>query len=135
LQRLQRVSQEPLEATVAFGLPDEGRARADADRAEFVPAVVGEAMDAAVVAAGRAVRGTGIAVLPGGRDGFAATPDGADAGSANYGLHDEELSAAVVDQDAEGRVALTGRAAGGVDGPTAVGSRLPADRPADRGAS
>ncbi len=112
---------EPLDAAVAFGLPDEGRAGRDPDGTELVLEGVADELAAVVVAEGHALRDADVVSALGGPVGLAEALDGLEAGSAEGGPHAEELSGAVVDEDEDGGVALVGHAAGGVDGPHAVG--------------
>ena len=114
-------SDEPFDATVPFGLADEGRAGGDADGLELVLEGVGDELASVVVPEAGSEGDVDLVASLGGVDGLPEALDGLEACSAECGPSAEALSGAVVDDDEDGGVALGGEASGGVDGPHPVG--------------
>ncbi len=130
-QLLLEGADEPLDVSVAFGLPNEGWAGGDPDGAELVLEGVADELAEVAVAEQHALRDADVVSALGGRDGLAEALHrlwncGLEADSAVGGPHPEEFSGEVIDEDepedGEDGVALVGHAAGGIDGPHAVGS-------------
>ena len=124
LQREQLLLQgadEALDAPVAFGLTDEGRARLDAEGPELVLKGMRDELAAVVMAQRHACGDADLVVAPGGPDRLAQALDGLESRAPQRGTDAQALAGAVVDEDEDGGVALVGEAASGVDGPHPVG--------------
>jgi len=115
-QLLLQDSDESLDAAVAFGLADEGRARLDAEGLELVLEGVRDELAAVVVAELRALRD--LVLVPPLRevDRLAQALDCLESRAAQCRAHSETLARAVVDDHEDRGVPLLGEASGGVDG-------------------
>ncbi len=120
-QLLLRGADEALDAPVALGLADEGRARLDAEGLELVLEGVGDELGAMVAAKARALGDADLVVAPGGPDRLAQALDGLESRAPQRGTDAQALAGAVVDEDEDGGVSLVGEAPFGVDGPHPVG--------------
>jgi hypothetical protein len=112
---------EALDAPVALGLADEGRARFDAEGLALVLEGAGDELGAMIVAKARALGDADLVVAPAGPDRLAQALDGLESRAPQRGTDAQALAGAVVDEDEDGGVALVGEPAGGVDGPHPVG--------------
>ena len=118
---------ESLDAAIAFGLPQEGRARLDAEGLELVVEGVRDELASMVVAEPRALRD--LVLVPPLREvsRLAQALAGLEPRAASRGAHPEALDRALVDDHEDRGVSLAGEAASRVDGPHLVG-RLGRDR-------
>ncbi len=114
-QLLLQGADEALDAPVALGLADEGRALLDAEGPELVLEGVGDELGAMVVAKARALCDADLVVAPGGPDRLSQALDGLESRAPRRGTDAQALAGAVVDEDEDGGVALVGEAPGGVD--------------------
>ncbi len=132
-QLLLQGADEALDAPVALGLADEGRARLDAEGPELVLEGVIDELAAVVMAQRHACGDADLVVTPGGPDRLAQALDGLESRASQRGTDTQALAGAVFDEDEDGGVALVGEAAGGVDGPHPVAAGAPHGRGEDRG--
>jgi hypothetical protein len=114
---------EPLDAAVALGLADEGRARLDPEGLELALEGVRDELAAMVVAELRARADALLVVALDEVDRLAEAIHCLESRAAPRGAHPEAFARAVVDDHEDRSVSLVGEAAGSVDGPHLVGVR------------